>query len=48
MRYVACKNKECDNKGAPYHFEDGDDTEIDCPMCGEPTREIPDPTKEQA
>lgn len=34
MRYVACSNEECINKGAPYHLTEDDTGSFACPVCG--------------
>jgi hypothetical protein len=41
MRYIACQNDACPNKGAPY--TDPDAAALACPVCEKPMDEIPAP-----
>jgi hypothetical protein len=47
MRFIACQNDECDNKGAPYHDHEPDEVIVLCPLCEKAMTVIPDPTVER-
>src|SRR3954462_2343856 len=42
MIYIACKEDDCDNKGAPYFLADEDPRRPACPLCGVRFQEIPE------
>jgi hypothetical protein len=43
MRFYACQNEECNNKGAPYHDHEPDEVIVLCPLCSKAMTVIPAP-----
>ena len=43
MRYYACHNNDCVNKGAPYHDEQPREVIVLCPCCDTAMQTIPAP-----